>query len=306
MAFRIVYSSGYDLQLGPHVFPAQKYRLVWQSLLERHPELSACVAEPDPAAPEDLARVHHAGYLGRLLEFRLGPEEARRLEIPWHAAVANAVLLATGGSLLAARLALSDGCAANLSGGFHHAHPGHGEGFCALHDVGIATRRLQAEGQLRRALVVDCDVHQGNGTAAVFAGDRSVFTFSIHQENNYPVPKAVSDLDIGLEDGLGDEEYLDHLNAALRRIVPETAPDLIWYVAGADPYHDDQLGGLALTRDGLRARDRLVLETAWRAGVPVAIVLAGGYARRVEDTVAIHAATVETAMEFEEPAASAS
>lgn len=299
MSLRIVYSDGYDLHLGAHVFPGQKYRLVREYLNARHPGLAARAAEPEPAGRGDLERVHHRDYLDRLLGLRLGAAEARRLEIPWHAEVAEAVRLATGGSILAARLALEGHLAVNLGGGFHHAHPGHGEGFCALHDFGIATRALQAEGRLRRALVVDCDVHQGNGTAVVFAGDDDVFTFSIHQENNYPVPKAVSGYDIGLDDGTGDEEYLGRLEAALRRLLPAVAPDLIWYVAGADPYCDDQLGGLALSREGLKERDRMVFTAARRAGVPVAVVLAGGYARQVSDTVAIHAATVEAALETE-------
>lgn len=299
MSLRIVYSAGYDLHLGAHVFPAQKYRLAWEFLNAHHPGLDARVMEPEPAGRDDLERVHHRDYLDRLLGLRLSAAEARRLEIPWHAEVANAVRLATGGSILAGRLALEHGLAVNLGGGFHHACPGHGEGFCALHDFAVATRRLQAEGRLHRALVVDCDVHQGNGTAAVFAGDDSVFTFSIHQENNYPVPKAVSNLDIGLDDGTGDDEYLGHLDAALHRLLPQAGPDLIWYVAGADPYHDDQLGGLALSREGLKERDRMVFTAARRAGVPVAVVLAGGYARQVADTVAIHAATVEAALEGE-------
>lgn len=297
MSLRIIYSSGYDLKLGPHVFPGQKYRLVRESLSTRHPGLADGMAEPEPAGRADLERVHHRDYLDRLLGLRLGAAEARRLEIPWHAEVANAVRLATGGSVLAARLALAEGLAINLGGGFHHACPDHGEGFCALHDFAVATRTLQAEGRLHRVLVVDCDVHQGNGTAAIFAGDDSVFTFSMHQENNYPVPKAVSDLDIGLDDGTGDEEYLGHLDAALHRLLPAVGPDLVWYVAGADPYHDDQLGGLSLSRGGLKERDRMVFTAARRAGVPVAVVLAGGYAREVADTVAIHAATVEAALE---------
>lgn len=297
MSLRIAYSAGYDLQLGPHVFPARKYRLAWEYLCARYPGLPGRRLEPEPAAREDLERVHQPGYLDRLLGFQLSEAEARRLEIPWHAAVADAVRLAIGGSILAARHALEAGLAVNLGGGFHHAYPAHGEGFCALHDFAIATRRLQAEGRLHRALVVDCDVHQGNGTAAIFAGDKSVFTFSMHQEDNYPVPKEKSDLDVGLDNGTGDDEYLGHLEAALRRLLPGVGPDLIWYVAGADPYRDDQLGGLALSREGLRQRDRLVFTAARRAGIPVAVVLAGGYARQVDDTVAIHAATVEAAME---------
>src|SRR5258708_21454502 len=218
-----------------------------------------------------------------------------RIEIALSESTVQAFWLAARGSLLAGRRALQDGFAASLSGGFHHAYPGHGEGFCMLHDVAIAIRTLQAEGAIRTAMTVDTDVHHGNGTAAIFANDPSVFTLSIHQENNYPMPKPPSDQDIGLEDGTGDAEYLDALEKGLIHSLKTMTPELIFYVGGADPYREDQLGGLALTMEGLQKRDRLVFEHARRRGIPVASTMAGGYARRAADTVRIHVNTIVAA-----------
>ncbi|MGH9709438.1 MAG: histone deacetylase family protein, partial [Candidatus Acidiferrales bacterium] len=200
-----------------------------------------------------------------------------------------------GGSIEAGNRALADGCAVNIGGGFHHAYPDHGEGFCVIHDVAIAIRRLQFDGAIKTAMTIDTDVHQGNGTVAIFADDESVFTFSIHQENNYPYPKPPSNLDANLPDGIGDADYLAILETHLARAFEGFRPDLIFYVAGADPYREDQLGGLALTMEGLRRRDDVVFEHARRHGVPVAVTLAGGYARRVADTVRIHVNTIAAA-----------
>ena len=221
-----------------------------------------------------------------------------RLEIPYSKETVEAFWLAAGGSILAARCALQDGFGVNLGGGFHHAFPDHGEGFCMIHDVAIAIRRLQADGVIRRVMVVDTDVHQGNGTAAIFAADPDVFTFSIHQENNYPVPKPPSDVDINLEDGSGDEEYLDALAKGLAGAFARFRPDLLFYLGGSDPYREDQLGGLWLTLGGLRRRDALVFGEARQRDVPVAVTLAGGYARKLEDTVTIHVNTVLAAREI--------
>jgi acetoin utilization deacetylase AcuC-like enzyme len=218
--------------------------------------------------------------------------ERMKLEIPVSESTVKAFWLAAGGSILAGRNALRDGFSANLSGGFHHAYPGHGEGFCMLHDVAVAIRSLQGAGAIRTAMTVDTDVHHGNGTAAIFANDASVFTFSIHQENNYPMPKPPSDEDIGLEDGTRDAEYLDALDRGMTRSLTQMTPDIIFYVGGADPYREDQLGGLALTLEGLQKRDRLVFEHARKRGIPVASTMAGGYARRVADTVRIHVNTI--------------
>jgi acetoin utilization deacetylase AcuC-like enzyme len=199
--------------------------------------------------------------------------------------------------MLAARLAVESGLGFNIGGGFHHAFPGHGEGFCAINDIAIAIRRLQRDGTIKRAMVVDCDVHHGNGTAAIFAGDLSVFTISIHQFNNYPSEKPPSSLDIHLADGIGDAEYLQRLGNGYRAALSMFHPELVFYVAGADPYYEDQLGGLSLTFDGLMERDRLVIWTALTHRIPVAIVLAGGYAQSVEDTITIHANTAAVARE---------
>jgi acetoin utilization deacetylase AcuC-like enzyme len=215
-----------------------------------------------------------------------------RLEIPYSKKVMDACWLAAGGSILAGRSALANGWAASIGGGFHHAYPDHGEGFCVLHDVAIAIRRLQFDGAIRKAMVVDTDVHQGNGTAAIFRDDQDVFTLSIHQANNYPYPKPPSTIDIDLPDGIGDDDYRAILEKNLHRAFEEFSPQLLFYVGGADPYREDQLGGLALTMEGLARRDALVFEYARRNQVPAAITLAGGYARQVKDTVRIHVNTI--------------
>jgi acetoin utilization deacetylase AcuC-like enzyme len=251
--------------------------------------------QPEPATDDDVRLVHDAGYVTRLRNGTLSYQDILRLEIPYSRQMVEAFWLAAGGSILAARQAMEDGIGFNLGGGFHHAFPGHGEGFCAINDVAIAVRRLQADGRIKRAMVVDVDVHHGNGTAAVFADDPSVFTLSIHQFNNYPSEKPLSSLDIHLPDGTGDAEYLHRLGNGYRAALSMFHPELLLYVAGADPYVEDQLGGLSLTFEGLMERDRLVLRTALAQHVPVAIVLAGGYAQSVEDTITIHANTAAVA-----------
>jgi acetoin utilization deacetylase AcuC-like enzyme len=209
----------------------------------------------------------------------------------------RAFCLAAGGTALASRLALRDGIGFNIGGGFHHAFPDHGEGFCAVNDIAVAIRRLQREGQIERAIVIDCDCHHGNGTAAIFAGDKRVFTISIHQFNNYPTEKPPSDIDIHLPDETGDEEYLERLRQAYLPALAEHRPQLAIYVAGADPYYQDQLGGLSLSLEGLKARDRLVMSSALLGRVPLAVTLAGGYAIDLRDTVTIHVNTVKAAKE---------
>jgi acetoin utilization deacetylase AcuC-like enzyme len=294
LPFRLVYHDGYDLDLGAHVFPARKYRLIRDRLMaEGFAEASDFVA-PAPIAEEDLLLVHEAGWVARLRNGTLGYLEILKLEVPYSRRLVEGFFLAAGGTLLAARRALEDRVGFNVGGGFHHAFPGHGEGFCAIHDVAVAVRVLQREGSIGRALVVDLDVHQGNGTAAIFAGDESVYTLSVHQRNNYPEVKPPSSLDVELEDGTGDEEYLRVLERALERAIGESRPDLVMYVAGADPYREDQLGGLALTLDGLEARDRMVFEMGLRAA-PVVVTLAGGYASNTNDTVTIHCNTARAA-----------
>jgi acetoin utilization deacetylase AcuC-like enzyme len=291
LPFKLIYSSGYDLHLGSHVFPSQKFRLIRERLLNSGFATEEDFLSPEPASDEDLMLVHTEDWVRRLKSGLLRFEEVLQLEIPYSAEMVNAFWLAAGGSVAAARKALEDGFAYNVGGGFHHAYPEHGEGFCAIHDVGVAIRRLQKDKLIERAMVVDCDVHHGNGTAAIFANDASVFTLSIHQFNNYPSHKPPSTLDIHLEDAVEDTEYLERLSAAYLPAIEKFKPQLLMYVAGADPYFDDQLGGLSLTMDGLRERDRLVLGVAREHKVPAAVTLAGGYARILDDTITIQSNT---------------
>lgn len=295
LPFKVIYHPQYDLELGPHVFPSEKFRLIHDALLAEGIAEQGDFLEPELASDDDILRVHTPAYVNKLKTDSLTLSERMKLEIPLSETTRIGFWLAAGGSILAGRKALEDGFAANLSGGFHHAYPGHGEGFCMIHDVGVAIRSLQAAGKIRTAMTVDTDVHHGNGTAAIFGNDPSVYTLSIHQENNYPMPKPPSDEDIGLDDGTRDAEYLDALEGGVVRALQKMTPDIIFYVGGADPYREDQLGGLALTIEGLRQRDRLVFEHARRRGIPVASTLAGGYARHVADTVRIHVNTIVAA-----------
>jgi acetoin utilization deacetylase AcuC-like enzyme len=297
LPFHLVYHEGYDLNLGQHVFPSQKFRLIRDRLLSEGFAAPDDVVAPEPASDDDLILVHSPDWVERLKGGKLTSEEILQLEIPYSAEMVGAFWLAAGGTTLAGRLALDEGVSFNIGGGFHHAFPDHGEGFCAINDIAVAIRKLQHEGEISRAMVVDCDVHHGNGTAAIFAGDASVFTLSIHQYNNYPAAKPNSSVDVHLSDGVGDEEYLERLSAAFRFPLHGFEPDLLVYVAGADPYSEDQLGGLNLTLEGLQRRDRLVIEAALREGTAVAIVLAGGYAVEVRDTVTIHSNTAKVAKE---------
>jgi acetoin utilization deacetylase AcuC-like enzyme len=292
LPFKLVYSDEYDLNLGAHVFPSQKYRMIYDRLLADGSATPGDFLEPEPASDKDVLRVHSQDYVRKLRTGTLSHEEIIRLEVPYSTELIRAAWLAAGGSILAGQRAIQDGWAANLGGGFHHAYADHGEGFCVLHDVAIAIRRLQFDNKIERAMVVDTDVHQGNGTASIFGGDGDVFTISIHQERNYPYPKPPSTIDINLRDGTGDEDYLAILEKHLHRAFQEFSPQILFYIAGADPYREDQLGGLALTIEGLARRDALVFDYAKRNGVPAAMTLAGGYARRVDDTVRIHIGTI--------------
>jgi acetoin utilization deacetylase AcuC-like enzyme len=292
LSFPIIYDEGYDLNLGDHVFQTAKYRLIRELLLRRRVASPKDFLAPAPATREQLLSAHATHWINRLENGRLNYHEILRLEVPYSRRMVEASFLATGGSIEAAHLALDCGASFNLGGGFHHAFHSHGEGFCAVNDIAVAIRVLQREGRIRKAMVIDCDVHQGNGTASIFAMDDSVFTLSIHQANNYPQEKPPSNLDVNLEDGTGDREYLDRLRLACDESFAAFAPELVIYVAGADPFFDDQLGGLALSKEGLLIRDRVVFNACLRHGVPVAVVLAGGYARYIEDAVEIHANTV--------------
>ena len=307
LPFKVVYHDKYDLNLGPHVFPSQKFRLIAEALVAEKIATREDFAQPEPASDQDILRVHTPEWVRKLKTGTLTASEGMLLEIPYSQELVDAVWLAAGGSILAAQCALRDGFGANLGGGFHHAYPDHGEGFCAIHDVAVAIRRLQHDGAIRRTMVVDTDVHQGNGTAAIFAKDESVFTLSIHQENNYPAYKPPSDVDLEMADRVEDDEYLGALIPAVQAALDEFQPEMLFYIGGADPFCEDQLGGLMLTKNGLKTRDRRVFEEARRRGIPVATALAGGYARRVEDTIRIHVNTIvaagEVALAF--PSASA-
>ncbi|HVS74824.1 MAG TPA: histone deacetylase [Candidatus Acidoferrales bacterium] len=307
LPFKLVYHPRYDLNLGAHVFPSRKFRLIAEYLLREKLAEPGDFLEPPPASDEDILRVHTEDWVSKLKDGTLTLSEEMKLEVPYSPELVEAVWLAAGGSILAAQRAMVDGFAANLGGGFHHAHPGYGEGFCAIHDVAVAIRRLLADGRIEKAMVVDTDVHHGNGTAAIFRDDPRVFTLSIHQLNNYPAYKPSSSLDLDMPDGAEDDEYLSALGPAVRRSLDSFQPQLVFYVGGADPYCEDQLGGLSLTMEGLRQRDRLVFEETRRRGIPVAATLAGGYARQVDDTIRIHVNTIlaarEVAGEFSSAAA---
>jgi acetoin utilization deacetylase AcuC-like enzyme len=326
LPFKLIYSDKFHLPIGDHVFPAQKYRLVRQHLLEAKVAAPEDFLEPQPARDEDVMLVHGPDWVEKLRTGTLTAREELQLEVPYSHQLVDAFWLTAGGSMLAAECALKDKVGFNLGGGFHHAFPDHGEGFCLIHDVAIAIRRLQKEKKIQRAMTVDCDVHQGNGTAAIFGAARAVpdeplpswsssmfapprpasmrespardvFTISLHQENNYPSWKPPSSIDVNLPDGTTDDEYLEWLENALKSALRQFQPDLICLLAGADPYREDQLGGLGLTIEGLKRRDALVFQHARARDIPVMVTLAGGYAFKLPDTVAIHANTVVAAKE---------
>jgi acetoin utilization deacetylase AcuC-like enzyme len=296
LPFPLIYHDGYDLHFGQHIFPTQKYRLIRAELIESGFAAAADFLSPEPATRDQLLLAHEEAWIRKLETGTLTYQEIRQLEVPYSKKMVEAYFLAAGGTILAARKALECGVAFNTGGGFHHAFAGHGEGFCAVNDVAVAVRALQREGSIRKALVIDCDVHHGNGTASIFASDATVFTISIHHFGNYPAVKPPSTIDVHLPDGVGDAEYLEKLRDAYEPAVSGYGPDLVVYVAGSDPYCEDQLGGLSLTKDGMMARDRFVFEAALRHGVPVAVTLAGGYAMRIEDTVQLHANTARAAL----------
>jgi acetoin utilization deacetylase AcuC-like enzyme len=307
VAIPVFHAARYHIDIGLHVFPTRKYQLVRDRVaaLPRAADMVVFV-EPEPATWDELALVHTREYLEKLRTGTLSAADSAQLELPWSEAMVEGFRLMVGGTIQAAL----DACgisrradrqvrsseartAVHIGGGLHHAFPNHGEGFCPLNDVAVAVRVLQQQG-VERAAIVDLDVHHGNGTAFIFESDPRVFTFSMHQQHNYPMWKPRGTLDIGLPDGVHDATYLDELGKALPRVMA-SRPQCVFYLAGADPYEDDQLGGLRLTREGLRQRDRMVLAAARVS--PVVIVLAGGYARNVDDTIAIHTATIEEALE---------
>jgi acetoin utilization deacetylase AcuC-like enzyme len=326
LPFKLVYSDDYYLPIGAHVFPAEKYQRIHKRLIETGVAESKDFVSPQPASDQDILLVHTPQYVQKLKTGTLSAREELLMEVPYSPELVRAFWLAAGGSMMAADFALSDGVAFNIGGGFHHAFPDHGEGFCMIHDVAVAIRRMQRDDKITRAMTVDCDVHQGNGTAAIFAGmrvpneplpsntpstlvtarpatvrnahDGDVFTISLHQENNYPAWKPPSSIDVDLPDEIGDDEYLGWLDNALSSAFRQFDPELICYIAGADPYREDQLGGLSLTIEGLKRRDELMFRVAKARGIPVMVTYAGGYAHRLEDTVTIHSNTVVAAKEI--------
>jgi acetoin utilization deacetylase AcuC-like enzyme len=322
LPFKLVYSDDYFLPIGSHVFPAEKYQRVHDRLIQSAITEPSDFVVPRPATDQDVLLVHTPQYVEKLKTGTLSAREELQLEIPYSPELVRAFWLAAGGSILAADYALNEGIAISIGGGFHHAFPDHGEGFCMINDIAIAIRRMQCDEKIRTAMTVDCDVHQGNGTAVIFAppgipGNRAgltaaanladmarvrrvssdVFTISLHQENNYPAFKPPSSLDVNLPDGIGDADYLACLGNAISLGLSKFQPELISYVAGADPYRDDQLGGLSLSIEGLKERDALVFRIAKAEGIPVMVTLAGGYAHKLEDTVTIHCNTVIAAKE---------
>lgn len=283
---RYVYSDKYQLDIGVHVFPTDKYRLVRDRLLVDGLARPEDIIPPPEPNIDDIRLVHTREYVEDMLNLRWTSRTVRS-ELPLTWEIVLGYLTHASGTIATCRYALEDGLAMHIGGGFHHAFADHGEGFCYVNDIAVAIRKLQSEKRLKRVAVVDCDLHQGNGTARIFHGDPEVFTFSIHQERLYPI-KEKSDLDIGLDDETGDDVYIGHMQAVVPRILEQHRPEMVVYVAGADPYHDDQLGALRLTKRGLALRDRIVIEGCYRRGIPVAPVLAGGYALKTEDTVEIH------------------
>jgi acetoin utilization deacetylase AcuC-like enzyme len=293
---KVFYSDHFVLPLPEgHRFPMVKYSM----LRERVGAAGICepgeMRVPHPVSDEEILRAHERGYLRRVVDGTLTSKEMRRIGFPWSERMVERSTRASGGTLSACLAALEDGFAANLAGGTHHAFTDRGEGYCVLNDSAIAARAVRARGLVERVVVVDTDVHQGNGTAAILRGDPSVFTFSIHGAKNFPFRKEESDLDVALPDGADDGEFLDALEASLEKAFERSRAGLAIYLAGADPYEDDRLGRLSVSKEGLAERDRLVLESCRERGIPVVVTMAGGYARKVEDTVEIHFRSVERA-----------
>jgi len=296
LPFKFIYTNEYWMvDLGPHIFPVKKYRMLYEKLIARGARPEDFI-RPEPASDDDLRLVHTADYVNKVLTGTLSSLELQALEMPFSSQLVQFFLLMTGGTIKAAEEALRTGLSVHLGGGFHHAFPDHGEGFCLFNDVAIALEKMKKEGRINRAMIVDGDLHQGNGTAYFFGKRDYVFTFSIHQMDNYPSYKQASSLDIELHSGDSDEAYLTALQPHFPRLYEEYKPDLVIYIAGADPYQNDLLSGLDISSAGLKKRDRLIIEQARRLKIPLAIVLGGGYADRIEETVEIHFNTVKEAI----------
>lgn len=285
-------SARYTVNVGHHSYPMDKYRLVPEQLLAEQTLASANLLEPEAATLDDILRVHTPGYVHAFVNGALERKAMLRIGLPWSPELVRRAFAVTGGTIGAARLALQDGAAANLAGGTHHAFADHGEGYCIFNDLVVALRRLRTEGVVQRFLVIDLDVHQGNGTASLCQTDPDVFTFSMHGDSNYPARKEQSSWDIALADGMTDDQYLDILSAALPQLLERFRPELIFYQAGVDVLAGDRFGKLALTMDGVGERDHLVYEFARRAGLPLVVTLGGGYARDIHRIVEAHCQTV--------------
>ncbi len=296
---RICYSDRYLVPLAPtHPFPMSKYRLVRDRLLAEGSIAHWHLIEPPLVADEDILLVHTPDYWLRCRRGELTAQEVRRIGFPWSEGLVQRSRAAVQGTIIAARHALDDGVASNLAGGTHHAYPDHGEGYCVLNDIAIATRVLQRDRLARRVAVIDCDVHQGNGTAAIFRDDQTVFTFSIHAEKNFPAQKEASRLDLNLPNGVGDDEYLAILDAHVPQILDEFQPDLVFYQAGVDPFEGDRLGKLKLTIEGLKQRDEFVISSCRARRIPVVTTMGGGYAKEIDNTVEAHCNTVRVALSY--------
>jgi acetoin utilization deacetylase AcuC-like enzyme len=296
VALHVWSSAAYTFPLpNGHRFPIAKYVMLREAVIAEGVVTPEAVHEPAPASRDDLLLVHTADYVDRFTHGQLTRDEERRIGLPWSEALVERSYRSTGGTCEASRHALQFGVAMNLSGGTHHAFPSHGEGFCVFNDVAVAIRTLQRDALIARAAIVDLDVHQGNGTHAIFAGDDSVYTFSMHGGRNYPFHKVPGRLDVELEDGVGDDEYLDQLSATLPRVLAGARPDIVFYLAGADPHEHDRLGRLRMTFDGLTRRDALVLEQCREVGFPVVVVVGGGYGQPIDDTVRVHVNTARIA-----------
>ena len=288
------YADTVPLNLPPgHRFPAEKYVMLRERVFASGLFAPNDLRQAPPASETDLRRVHTPDYVQRVLTGQLSEREIRRIGLPWSPELADRSQRAVGGAIQACRAASAEGSGIYLGGGTHHAYPDHGEGFCVFNDVAVAGRVMLAEGLARRILIVDCDVHQGNGTAAIFAGDPQVFILDLYGEKNFPFHKEPVSLPIPLDDGAGDDAYLEALTQGLRRAIPQSRAELAIYLAGADAYEGDRLGRLALTKPGLAERDRLVLDALQRAGVPRAVVMSGGYAKNIRDSVDIHFQTIQ-------------
>ena len=296
---KIFYADQFAIPLpAKHTFPVQKYALLRKRLLASNRVASENFHVSPAATLEEITRVHGEDYIRRLLNGELTPKELRPIGLPWSREIVERTRRSAGGTVAACRSALLERISVNLGGGTHHAFHNRGQGYCILNDAAIAVRALQAENRVEKALIIDCDVHQGNGTAALFKNDPTVFTFSIHGKKNFPYKKEKSDLDIALEDGTGDDQYLQELQHGLTVSLERIQANLVIYLAGADPFEKDRFGRLALTKNGLAQRDQMVFKACDAAGLPVAVTMAGGYSRQVNDTVDIHFQTVTAAVEF--------